>query len=135
MTDEQRARCIMQPLQRRGEMHGGEVHKGEALPKEQKIAKNSEIVDPTIGELPKESGATKVGDLSKNAQKLLANSGTLPKVLRAVVNAAQKKELSVINIKMAMPEVKEVKTGVKTGSLDGMIKVAAALFRRAYKSS
>ena len=130
MTDEQRRGVKMQPLQRRGEMHGGEVQKGAALPGEQKIAKNSEIVDPTISELPKESGITKPGDVSKNTQKLLANSGTLPKVLRAVVNAAQKKELSVINIKMAMPEVKEI----KTESLDGMIKIAAALFRRAYKS-
>jgi hypothetical protein len=119
----------MQPLQPRGEMQGEEVQKGTALP-EQKFVKNSEMVDPTVNELPRESGITKPGNVSKNTQKLLDNV-KLPKVLAAVVNAARNKELSVINIKMAMPEVKEV----KTESLDEMIKVAAALFRRAYKGS
>ncbi|HEY4831982.1 MAG TPA: hypothetical protein VIH61_05410, partial [Waddliaceae bacterium] len=83
----------MLPLHRGGEMQG------TALP-EQKIAKNSEILDPSISELPKESGITKPGDVSKNTQKLLG-SQKLPKVLQAVVKAARNKELPVINIKMA----------------------------------
>ena len=112
----------MQPIQGRREVG---VHKEAALP-EQK-AGSSEIIEPTINDLPKDSGITKPEDVSKNAQKILNQTPKLPKVLRIVATAATKTGgSSVVNIKMALPEVKG-----ETHSLDAMINVAAALFRRA----